>query len=244
MRFLRAALSRGGAREKRLTVVLDGRPVLLTVRREPRAKRTILRIAADGASAVATVPLWATFDEGVAAAHRNSEWILGRLDAVPPPIPFADGALIPILGQDHRIRHDRSGLRKVERFEGEIVVAGSVEHMPRRIADWLRAEARREISWRVQEKAIRLGRSSGRITLRDTRSRWGSCSAGGNLSFSWRLVMAPDYVLDYVVAHEVAHLAVRNHGAAFWSTVAELTETVDPARRWLKRHGRTLHRYG
>ena len=244
MTFLKAALSGGGAREKHLTVVLDGRPVPLTVRREPRAKRTILRIAADGATAVATVPLRASFDEGVAAAERNSKWILGRLDAVPPRVPFDHGARVPILGRDHRIRHDPLGLRKVERRDGEIVVAGSLEQAPRRIAEWLRAEARREISGRVHEKAKRLGRSPGRITLRDTRSRWGSCSANGNLSFSWRLVMAPEHVLDYVVAHEVAHLAVHNHGPAFWSTVAELTETVDPARRWLKRHGRTLHRYG
>ena len=110
--------------------------------------------------------------------------------------------------------------------------------------DWLREQARSEIATRVQEKACLLERAPGRITVRDTRSRWGSCSHDGNLSFCWRLVMAPMMVLDYVVAHEVAHLRWTHHGPRFWATVATLTANAGAARCWLDDHGERLHRYG
>jgi predicted metal-dependent hydrolase len=100
------------------------------------------------------------------------------------------------------------------------------------------------LTQRVREKTVLLGRAAGRISVRDPVSRWGSCAASGNLSFSWRLILAPEMVLDYVVAHEVAHLAVRGHGPLFWKTVAGLTEGTAEARAWLRRHGAGLHRYG
>ena len=223
---------------------LDHRAVPLTVRRHPRARRIILRLAAEGDGAVVTIPERVSFEDGVALARNHAGWILRRLAAIPPRVPFVDGAVLPFLGHDHRLRHHPRTFPAVLREGGEIIVAGRVEDLPRRVGDWLRRQGRVEIGARVGDKAATLGRAHGRITVRDTRSRWGSCSAAGNLSFSWRLVMAPADVLDYVVAHEVAHLAHRDHGRDFWRAVAGLTEDVDAGRAWLRRHGRGLHRYG
>ncbi len=125
-----------------------------------------------------------------------------------------------------------------------LVVGGEAESISRRIEAWLRGEARRVLTERAGAQAERLGRSPGRISIRDTRSRWGSCSSAGMLSFSWRLILAPPEVLDYVVAHEMAHLAQRGHGAEFWRIVARLTAHMDAGRAWLRLKGRDLFRYG
>ncbi|MBV8939567.1 MAG: M48 family metallopeptidase, partial [Alphaproteobacteria bacterium] len=124
-----------------------------------------------------------------------------------------------------------------------LLVAGEPDFVPRRVRDWLKAEARREIARRAEAHAEALGCRIRRITLRDTVSRWGSCSSDGRLSFSWRLMLAPAEVLEYVVAHEVAHLREMNHSAAFWRIVAQRCPYHAEARAWLKRHGAQLYRY-
>jgi hypothetical protein len=204
----------------------------------------MLRIDAEDDGVIVTLPPRASAREGLDLVWRQAEWIVGELSALPPRVPFVDGATIPVLGRDYAIRHapDRRGAVWIE--EGTILVAGRPEHVSRRVADWLRREARRAIAARVAEKAAALDRAFGRVVLRDTVSLWGSCSAKGDLSFCWRLILAPPAVLDYVVAHEVAHLAVRGHGPGFWRTVERLTPKPDGARAWLGRHGAGLHRYG
>lgn len=244
MTLLQGWRPRGTLREKHVTLTFDGRPVPLIVRKNPRAKRITVRLAGDGAGVSVAIPAGSAFDEGVRAAERNAEWIIRRLDAVPPRTPFANGAVVPVLGRDHVIAHRRTAAAGVRLLEREIVVGGPESLICRRVERWLKTRARHEICVRVKEKAARLDRPVGRVTLRDTRSRWGSCSAQGNLSFCWRLVMAPEAVLDYVVAHEVGHLAIPNHGPEFWRMVAVLADDVEESRRWLRRHGRTLHRYG
>ena len=151
---------------------------------------------------------------------------------------------MPLGGVEHTIRHVPHKRGVVRRQGAEILVAGRPEHLARRIRDWFRKEARSKIGRLVGDKAAALNRTAGRITIRDTRSRWGSCSAGGNLSFCWRLVMAPETVLDYVVAHEVAHLAEPHHGPKFWRLVETLTSDMEASREWLKLNGEALHRYG
>ena len=165
------------------------------------------------------------------------------LDAHPGRVAFVDGAEVPYLGEPHRVRHT-PGKLGVRREEGELLVAGGEPHVPRRLKDWLKAEARTLITTLSHQKAARIEKQVRRITLRDTRTRWGSCAEGGSLNFSWRLVMAPGFVLDYVVAHEVAHLAHPNHSKAFWREVDGLCEKVKAAEAWLDQHGRGLHRYG
>ncbi len=132
----------------------------------------------------------------------------------------------------------------VIREDGEILVSGRAEHLPRRVRDWIKKEAKQAIVPRAETYARRLGRNFARITVRDTKSRWGSCAVSGNLSFSWRLIMTPEWVLDYVIAHEVAHLAHMNHGPSFWRTVAGLDVDADRSRAWLNQESARLHRIG
>ena len=230
--------------EQPIAVDLDGRSVPVRLRRNKRARRLILRLDGDDGGVVVTLPPGSGAAEALDLVDRQRTWIVDQLAALRPRVRFADGAVIPVLGVDHRVRHRPGSGPPVETGDGEIIVAGRPEHLPRRLGDWLRGEARRQIEPRVETLSGHLGRRAGRITLRDPRSRWASCAADGGLSFSWRLVMAPAPVLTYVVAHEVAHLAERGHGPAFWSLVGDLTDGVDEARAWLRRDGPGLHRYG
>lgn len=230
------------------TIEIAGRPVALTMRRDHRASRIRLRIDIGTAGLIVTLPEQATEENALAFVASQEHWITTRLDTLPPPVPFAPGARVPLLGQTHEIYHEpgsRAGVRREDGADGgRIVVGGRSEDVAQRVERWLRDEAKRVLTERAQSKANRLGRPLGRITVRDTRTRWGSCSSTGNLSFCWRLIIAPAHVLDYVVAHEVAHLAERNHGPAFWRTAAALTHDVEAARAWLLRYGQTLIRYG
>jgi predicted metal-dependent hydrolase len=128
--------------------------------------------------------------------------------------------------------------------DGEILVRGDPAHLPRRNTDHLKALARREFATRARVLAARLGKSVTRVGVRDPKSRWGSCSSTGALSFSWRLVFAPEAVVDYVVAHEVAHLVEMNHSPRFWKVVASLVPDSKTPRAWLKHHRLELLSYG
>jgi len=179
-----------------------------------------------------------------AAIREHESWVLDRLDALPPRVPFTDGAVIPFQGCEHRIQYVAGRRGVVTSAAGTILAPGAAEHIPRRIADWLKREARLAISPLALEKAEMVERRVQQISIRDQRSRWGSCAANGRLSFSWRLILAPEDVLDYVVAHEVAHLVEMNHSQDFWRVVDRLTPHARPSKRWLNANGQSLHRYG
>ena len=228
----------------RRTVDHDGRTFPLTLRHNPRARRMILRIDADEDGAVVTVPSGVAIGEALAFAEAKRDWIARRLDAVPARVPFADGARVALQGRTCTIRYAGSGRGAVRRTGDEIWVRGAPARVPALVTAWLRCEARVAILAGVDAACRRLGKPAGRVVLRDPRTRWGSCAASGNLSFSWRLIMAPAFVLDYVVAHEVAHLALANHGPGFWQTVEALYGGAGKARDWLRVHGRGLHRFG
>lgn len=218
-------------------------------RRNTRAKRLILRLnpakrADQEDGVVVTLPNGVDLDEGLRFANANLDWISARFLTLPEKLHFADGVKVPFLGEDHIIRHVPGGRRGVWREDQEIRVSGPLSHLPRRTKDWLKKESRKHISMLSAEKALIGGLKPGRITVRDTRSRWGSCASNGNLSFSWRLVLAPGFVVEYVVAHEVAHLAEHNHSHRFWAVVDTLTDHRKAGQSWLKAHGEKLHRYG
>lgn len=227
-----------------VTLALDGRNVPIAVRRSRRARNIALRIDPARQEPELVLPPRVGEAEGLDFVRSRSRWLLDRLAALPPHVPFRPGEILPLRGEPHRIAHAPHGRRGVWAEDGEICVSGNAEHLARRLHDWLRREARAAIVPHVRDKAARLGRAPGRISVRDQRSRWGSCAANGNLSFNWRLILAPDRVLDYVVAHEVGHLAVPNHSAAFWATVGRLSPYVDDGRAWLRRNGDRLFRYG
>ncbi|WP_420403056.1 M48 family metallopeptidase [Nisaea sp.] len=228
----------------------DGAQIEVPVRISARARRLSLKVDPARGRPELVLPRGVAPTQAESFVARNVVWLEERLKRLPDPVPFADGVTIPLLGADHLIRHTperRGTVRRIEAAETEsacLEISGGADHLPRRLTDWLKREARREISQRARFYAGQLGRRPSRISIRDTRSRWGSCSSNGALSFSWRLIMAPEHVLDYVCAHEAAHLIEMNHSQRFWTLVERLVADMDMSRAWLKRHGATLHRYG
>ena len=209
-----------------------------------RARRISLRADPVHSRIVLVKPRRASKAAAIAFAMDKAEWIAASLAELLPPIPFASGVTVPVLNEPHLINHVPDARRGVWRENGCLFVSGSADHLPRRVRDWFKEEARRMITPLAYELADRIDKTVTRISVRDPKSRWGSCSQDGRLSFSWRLVMAPDHVLHYVIAHEIAHLKVLNHSPRFWQTVETLTEQRDAATRWIKQNGAELHRYG
>jgi hypothetical protein len=213
-------------------------------RRNARARRVSLRIDPSDGAIVVTLPLRASRRAGMALLMGHVDWVTRRIAALPAPVTLVDGAQVSIGGIPHHIRHhpDRRGGAWLG--DGELHVTGRPEFLPRRVIDFLRAEAGRRLSTLVRAKADQAGLTATRITIKDTTSRWGSCAPDGALAFSWRLVMAPEFVQDYVTAHEVAHLRHMNHGPAFWHLVSSLTAHTPRAMTWLNHEGPRLLRVG
>lgn len=228
------------------TVELDGELVPLDIQINGRARNISLRVDERTGGVELVLPRFVARAEGLAFVEEKTQWLLSQIRALPPRIPFEDGAIIPVLGADHRIVHQEGarGTVWIDDVQGTLNVAGQAPHIARRVTDWLKARARAEVSGRAHHAADQLSQRVRKIQIRDTRSRWGSCSEDGRLSFSWRLMLAPEQVLDYVVAHEVAHLVELNHSDRFWRLVDQLCPGNGPAKLWLRRHGAALHRFG
>lgn len=221
------------------------------VRRHPGARRLTLRVSRTRRAVIVTLPVQCDLGEAGSFISRNIEWLRERLDSLPRPVPFCDGAVLPLRGEFHRIvfAGKRAPGHVVQRTSAavgltELQVSGRAEHAPRRLRDWLFEEARRDLDERVVVHARNLNVSPKRIIVRDQATRWGSCSTTGALSFSWRLILAPPHILDYVAAHEVAHLAEMNHGPKFWALVQRTMPSMKEAKRWLQLYGLDLHQYG
>jgi predicted metal-dependent hydrolase len=240
-------------RRKTKTIGLEvhgiGAPV--EVRRHAGARRLTLRVSKTRRAVVVTVPAQCRLDEAGKFLRTHIDWVRDRLGRVPEPVPFVNGAEIPLRGRMHRLRFTGSGrgrpvvdVTETSAVTPRLNVSGRAEHAPRRLRDWLGQQACADLDESVARHARHLGVRPRRIGLRDQTSRWGSCSASGLLSFSWRLVLAPPFVLDYVAAHEVAHLVEMNHGARFWKLVAACVPDLDAAKHWLRHEGTDLHRYG
>jgi predicted metal-dependent hydrolase len=234
------------APSKGMTVL--GTPV--EVRHHPAARRLTLRVSRTRRAVIVTLPMQC--DEGEAGPFitRNIDWVRARLECLPQPVDFIDGAFMPLRGKPHKIvftgKSGRDGvvIQTKDPDYPELRVSGDPAHAPRRLKDWLASEARRDLGISVSLHAKNIGVAAKRIAIRDQSSRWGSCSTTGVLSFSWRLVMAPPPILDYVAAHEVAHLKEMNHGPRFWALVRKTYPELADAKRWLQIYGMDLHRYG
>ena len=220
------------------------------VRRHPGARRLTLRVSRTRRAVIVTLPVQCDLGEAGSFLDRNIEWVRERLSSIPMPVPFAEGALMPLRGEFHRVvftgKRATGGVVSAQANGAlkELRVSGRVEHGPRRLRDWLADEARRDLDGRVLVHTRALGVKAKRIAVRDQATRWGSCSTTGVLSFSWRLILAPPRILDYVAAHEVAHLAEMNHGPRFWAHVERLQPTMKEDKLWLQVYGLDLHRYG
>lgn len=226
------------------TLLLGNRKVPLAILRRKGAVNMTLRFDPIDDTVRLVLPYRVALAEGLEFVESRLQWLQKHLERLPPRIPFADGHSIPLHGAPHAIRHAPQARRGVWIEDQAIHISGGSEHLPRRLRDFLKETARKRITETAQLKASQVGAEIGRISMKDTKGRWGSCTPYGDLAFSWRLILAPPYVLDYVVAHEVAHLRELNHSARFWRLVAKLTLHTAEAKSWLRRHGAGLHRYG
>jgi len=212
--------------------------VAVHLRRSPRARRFSLRVSRIDGAVTLTLPARARLAEAVAFAESQSGWLRKALSQLPEVQRPGFGDLLPFEGRACRI--EAAPVRAPKHEGDRLLVPAGEERLGARLEAFLRHCARIRLQAATERYAQALGRPFRRITLRDTRSRWGSCAADGSLSYSWRLIMAPPEVLDYVAAHEVAHLAEMNHSPAFWALVARLCPGYAPHRAWLKRHGAAL----
>ncbi len=225
-------------------MAFPGGPATVQWRRSARARRITLRIDARQGQVVVTLPMRAAKSAGVALLRQNEDWVSEHLAALPDVAPFADGGTVTIDGAAVPIRHVPGGRGGAWIADGALHVSGDADFLARRVGDFLRAEAKRRFSAQAVAKAAGAGLTLRRVSVKDTRTRWGSCSADGALMFCWRLLMAPPYVQDYVVGHEVAHLRHMNHAPAFWALCDALSPHRGAATGWLAVEGARLLRTG
>ncbi len=211
-------------------------------RRHKQARRVTLRIDPSQGHVVVTLPSRAGKAAGLALLREHAGWVASRLADLPDVAPIAHGGSVDIDGVTHTIRHQPGAGSRVWTDSNTLCVSGRPDSLRRLVGAFLRAEARRRLMAQAVVKAARGGLAIGRFSVRDTRSRWGSCSAEGALMFCWRLVMAPLFVQDYVVAHEVAHLRHLDHGPDFWALADWLSPHRAPAVSWLRQEGPRLLR--
>ncbi|WP_435140418.1 M48 family metallopeptidase [Pseudopelagicola sp. nBUS_19] len=221
--------------------ILGDPPLTVHLRRSRRARRISLRVSRLDGKITLTMPESVSKHEAIAFAEEKADWLRQHYSHIPVSIDVKLGIELPIFGRMREIVSVQG--RKVELAEDYIGVPGSSKLVAARLQGYLKELARTRLSEAVEHYHGVLDRPFARLTLRDTRSRWGSCSSAGVLMFSWRLVMAPSDVLDYVAAHEVAHLAEMNHSQAFWNTVTLIHGPFDNPKSWLRNHGQELHRY-
>lgn len=212
------------------------------MRRRRQARRISLSVSRIDGRAQLTAPLGCRDTELRRFLNAHLDWLTAALARAPDPIYFADGLEMPVRGATIRLAH-APGRRGARLSEGVLTVGGRPSDLAPRALAWLREAARADLAERAHAHAATLGARVARLSIRDTRSRWGSCSSTGALSFSWRLILAPSAVLDYVAAHEAAHLLEMNHSQRFWAHVARLRPDWRAQRAWLHRNGADLHRY-
>jgi len=222
--------------------VLPGSPpVEVTLKRTARARRMSLRVSRLDGRVTLSLPTRARESEAMAFLHAQEDWIRKALSNVVANGAVALGDEIPIEGRMVRLQAGPG--RALTLTPDALLVPGDAARTGVRVAAFLKTRARDRLAAASDHYAGRIGRRYTTLTLRDTRSRWGSCTADAGLMYSWRLIMAPPLVLDYVAAHEVAHLAEMNHSARFWAIVADLMPDYQTHRRWLKSQGHALHSF-
>ncbi len=246
---LRALFSRPSTEPTKLEIACEGESVQVRLRRNAQARRYTLRIHAARREVVLTMPMRGSLREAKSFAQRHAAWIAARLKRLPHVAPFAHGTVLPLRGVPHRIEH-RPHVRGTVWIEcGDdgaqlLCVAGEKPHVARRVRDYLKREAKRDMDSASRAAARALGVAAPRVSIRDQTSRWGSCSTSGVLSYSWRLILGPPFVLEYLAAHEAAHLIEMNHSSHFWRLVERICPDFRRAKVWLHAHGSDLHRYG
>jgi len=232
--------------DKMALTAKSGQTVIVRLEINPKANRLVLRLDERKREAVAIAPSQRKLSEAAGFARDRVDWLAAQLSALPDALPLTPGNVFNLRGQPCQISLEGPGRRAVLETEGDRVlrVPGAVETADKRVVRFLRGEAQNDLSAAVEKYCQQLGVSVRKVTIKDTRSRWGSCTSDGRLAFSWRLIMAPPSVLDYVAAHECAHLLEMNHSPAFWAHVARCRPDWKTQRGWLRQHGRMLQAVG
>lgn len=226
------------------TIDLGDRTAPLTARVNRRARRLIVKVDPVKGRVIVTAPSRRALPDAIDFARTRAPWITRELDAGAAARPFSPGEVFPYRGSPVAIEATGRARDGIVLDAGRLVAGGDPRHLNRRVTEWLKKEARAVLTERVDHYAERLARRRGPIAIRDTRSRWGSCARDGAMSFSWRLILAPPEILDYVAAHECAHLVHLNHSPAYWRTLHALDVDARAARAWFTANGQSLYAYG
>lgn len=246
MRFLNSQLSRKDDETDEAHDLAAISPYL-QLKISPRARRVALRLDSKARIVHLVVPPRFNRRKALAFAQAHKDWIADKITALPAPVPFTHGQAIPVLGRERNICiiFDSTLKKTTLKLDSDEIHVKTNQNDPSlRITRFLKAKARAEMTALAHDKAARTGKTVKAIQMRDTKSRWGSCSPDQSLNFSWRLIFAPYEALDYLVAHEVAHLTHMNHGPQFWALCEELSADYKAGKSWLRAHGHTLLRYG
>jgi predicted metal-dependent hydrolase len=192
-----------------------------------------------------SVPIRQSRKRAIAFVDASKDWMRKAISKSGPALSFADGQTFPLRGQQVLIASTgrARGIVTLAAETKTLHVPGASEHLKRRLVDWLKKEAQRDFAEASMRYARAMQTKYAKLSIRDQKSRWGSCTSDGTLSYSWRLILAPPFVLDYVAAHEVAHLREMNHSPRFWRLVLSHCKEARAAKQWLKKNGQSLHRY-
>lgn len=218
----------------------------LHVKISPKAKRLALRLDGRARRVNLVIPQRASLKKAYEFAELNQDWIKDKISALPSPVPYVDGCIIPIFGINKTLRIIKTNRKTTSVIISNqyITVETSLDDIAPRLTRHLRAHAAEELKKMAYEKAQILNRKLSKFVVRDMRSRWGSCSTDGRMTLSWRLIFAPLASIDYVISHETAHLIHPNHGPKFWALCEKLSADFHTGHEWMQKNGITLGRYG
>ena len=226
-------------------LLIEVKSLPLVVRENSKAKRLTLRLRPEaGGEIILTVPLCHSKRQVIGFIEKSKPWLGKQMARIFQKLPYAEGMVLPILGKHYELRHKPSQSFRSWWGEDHLLIHAPTDKFGVCVQKSLHQVATQFLTTRTTLYASQLDKSVNRITLRDTRSRWGSCSPNGNISYSWRLVFAPEQVADYLCAHEVAHLIEMNHSPQFWRIVEGFCPDYKTLRQWLRQNGKTLFQYG
>ena len=215
----------------------------IKVVKSTRASKLILKIDNRERIPVLTIPKYCSNKKAVEFVRSNKQWIDDCLQKLPLIRKFIIGEQISLFGKKYQIEHCPTSRFGVQIEDSVIKVSGQQEFLHRRLTDFIKQKAKSRFLQKSQKLAAKIDCHINEVFIKDTKSRWGSCSNRNNINYNWRIALAPDYVIDYLIAHEVSHLKHQDHSENFWNCVAKLCPDYQKGREWLKNHGKELYLY-
>tara|TARA_Y100001970_G_C14049832_1_gene758335 strand:- start:364 stop:1062 length:699 start_codon:yes stop_codon:yes gene_type:complete len=223
---------------------LQNRFYKISIKKNKRAKRIILKVSNIDRKISITLPKYESEKRGLNFLFKNQEWVLKQLNSIPKKIPFKNFSKIPYMGKMHKIIHISRNGNLIYIYKDQIIFFGKKDDLSKNIKKWLFDKAKNEIIKLANSKVVLLEKNFNKIYIKDLKSSWGTCGHNGNLSFSWRLILAPRHVMEYIVVHELCHLVELNHSKEFWKLVTTIFPHRNHSQNWLKLNGTNLHSIG